>query len=150
MNCWEGPPNIIHAGVIAALLDETMITVNKYLETIALTSELTVRYLEPAYVGENLYIWRMVREKKQARYRKQGRDRERKWKDSGQGQGQIHRVRRNSSAGLIFLCKQISRSGETGRRSGLKIRRWQHHEGSSPSFGKVITSYRIRGYDKQQ
>ncbi|MBN1496296.1 MAG: PaaI family thioesterase [Spirochaetes bacterium] len=52
----EGPPNIIHAGVIAALLDETMITVNKYLETIALTSELTVRYLQPAYIGENLYI----------------------------------------------------------------------------------------------
>jgi uncharacterized protein (TIGR00369 family) len=52
----EGPPNIIHAGIIAALLDETMITVNKYLETIALTSELTVRYLQPAFVGENLYI----------------------------------------------------------------------------------------------
>lgn len=52
----EGPPNIIHAGVIAAILDETMITVNKYLETIALTSELTVRYLQPAFVGENLYI----------------------------------------------------------------------------------------------
>ena len=52
----EGPPNIIHAGIIAALLDETMITVNKYMESVALTSELTIRYLQPAYIKENLYI----------------------------------------------------------------------------------------------
>ena len=52
----EGTPNIIHAGIIAAILDETMITVNKYLETVALTSELTIRYLQPAFIKENLYI----------------------------------------------------------------------------------------------
>ena len=52
----EGPPNIIHAGIIAAILDETMITVNKYIERVALTSELTIRYLQPAFVNENLYI----------------------------------------------------------------------------------------------
>ena len=34
----EGPPNIIHAGIIAALLDETMITVNKYMEIVGLTN----------------------------------------------------------------------------------------------------------------
>jgi len=53
---FEGPPNIIHAGIIASLLDETMITVNKYLECIAITSELTIRYLQPAFIKENLYI----------------------------------------------------------------------------------------------
>jgi uncharacterized protein (TIGR00369 family) len=52
----EGPPNIIHAGIIAALLDETMITVNKYLDCVAITSELTIRYLQPAFINENLYI----------------------------------------------------------------------------------------------
>lgn len=52
----EGPPNIIHAGIIAALLDETMITVNKYLEIVALTGEMTIRYLQPAFINENLYI----------------------------------------------------------------------------------------------
>ena len=52
----EGAPNIIHAGIVAAILDETMITVNKYLETVALTSELTIRYLQPAFIKENLYI----------------------------------------------------------------------------------------------
>jgi uncharacterized protein (TIGR00369 family) len=52
----EGPPNIIHGGIIAAILDETMMTVNKYLDTVALTSELTIRYLQPAFIRENLYI----------------------------------------------------------------------------------------------
>ena len=52
----EGPPNIIHAGIIAALLDETMMTVNKYMEIIALTGEMTIRFLQPAFINENLYI----------------------------------------------------------------------------------------------
>ena len=62
----EGPPNLIHAGIVAALLDETMITVNKYLEIIAITSELTIRYLQPAYINENLYIrgWYVKKSKK--------------------------------------------------------------------------------------
>jgi uncharacterized protein (TIGR00369 family) len=62
----EGPPNIIHAGVVAALLDETMITVNKYLDIMAMTSEITIRYLQPAYIKENLYIrgWYVKKSKK--------------------------------------------------------------------------------------
>ncbi|HON80617.1 MAG TPA: PaaI family thioesterase [Spirochaetota bacterium] len=62
----EGPPNIIHAGVIAALLDETMITVNKYLDFMTLTGEITIRYLQPAYIHENLYIrgWYVKKNKK--------------------------------------------------------------------------------------
>lgn len=52
----EGAPNIIHSGIVATILDETMITVNKYLEIMAITSELTIRYLQPAFISENLYI----------------------------------------------------------------------------------------------
>lgn len=52
----EGPPNIIHGGIIATILDETMITVNKYMEIMAITSEITIRYLQPAFIKENLYI----------------------------------------------------------------------------------------------
>lgn len=52
----EGSPNIIHSGIVATILDETMITVNKYLEIMAITSELTIRYLQPAFINENLYI----------------------------------------------------------------------------------------------
>jgi len=63
---FEGVPNIIHAGIIAAILDETMITVNKYIETVALTSELTIRYLQPAFINENLYIrgWHVKKNKR--------------------------------------------------------------------------------------
>ena len=62
----EGPPNIIHGGIIAGLLDETMITVNKYLDSMAITTELTIRYLQPAFVGESLYIrgWFVKKSKK--------------------------------------------------------------------------------------
>ena len=62
----EGPPNIIHAGIIAALLDETMMTVNKYMEIVALTGEMTIRYLQPAFINENLYIrgWYVKRNKR--------------------------------------------------------------------------------------
>jgi uncharacterized protein (TIGR00369 family) len=52
----EGAPNIIHAGIVATMLDETMVTVNKYMDTIAMTSEITIRYLQPAFIKENLYI----------------------------------------------------------------------------------------------
>lgn len=52
----EGPPNILHAGIIAAMLDETMITVNKYMDMMTLTGEMTVRYLQSAFINENLYI----------------------------------------------------------------------------------------------
>jgi len=33
-----------------------MITVNKYLEMMAITSEITTRFLQPAFIGESLYI----------------------------------------------------------------------------------------------
>ena len=62
----EGPPNIIHAGIVAAILDETMITVNKYMDCIAMTSELSIRYLQPAFIGDKLYIrgWFVKRNKR--------------------------------------------------------------------------------------
>ncbi|MBN1498620.1 MAG: PaaI family thioesterase [Spirochaetes bacterium] len=61
----EGIPNIIHSGIVAAILDETMVTVNKYLDIVGMTSEITIRYLQPAFIGENLYIrgWHVKRNK---------------------------------------------------------------------------------------
>ncbi len=62
----EGPPNIIHAGILSAILDETMIMVNKNMEVVALTGEITVRYLQPAFIEENLYIrgWHVKKNKR--------------------------------------------------------------------------------------
>jgi len=62
---YEGLPNLVHPGIISALLDESMITVNKYLEVISLTSELSVRYLTPAKINETLLIkgWHVKKNK---------------------------------------------------------------------------------------
>lgn len=63
---FEGIPNIIHAGIVTAMLDETMITINKYLELTALTGELAVRYLQPAFINETLHIrgWHVKKNKR--------------------------------------------------------------------------------------
>ena len=34
-----------------------------------------------------------------------------------------------------YFAIKFCRSGETGRRTGLKIQRWQHRAGSTPAFG---------------
>ncbi len=62
----EGLPNIIHGGIITALLDETMMTINKYLGLMALTGELAVRYLQPAFINEKHYIrgWHVKQNKR--------------------------------------------------------------------------------------
>jgi acyl-coenzyme A thioesterase PaaI-like protein len=62
----EGLPNIIHAGIVTAMLDETMITINKYLEFTALTGELAIRYLQPAFINERLHIrgWHVKKNKR--------------------------------------------------------------------------------------
>lgn len=63
---YEGLPNIVHAGIVTALLDETMMTINKYLEVTALTGELSIRYLQPAFINETLYIrgWHVKKNKR--------------------------------------------------------------------------------------
>ena len=63
---YEGPPNIVHAGVVTALLDETMMTINKYMEVTAITGELAVRCLQPAFINQNLYIrgWHVKKNKR--------------------------------------------------------------------------------------
>ena len=62
----EGLPNIIHAGIVTAMLDETMVTINKYLEFTALTGELAIRYLQPAFINEKLHIrgWHVKKNKR--------------------------------------------------------------------------------------
>ncbi|MDY6970489.1 MAG: PaaI family thioesterase [Spirochaetota bacterium] len=63
---FEGLPNIIHAGIITTILDETMMTINKYLDLTALTGELAVRYLHPSFINEHLHIrgWHVKRNKR--------------------------------------------------------------------------------------
>ena len=46
----------IHSGVISSILDETMRHINAAMNFDTLASELTIRYLQPAKIGEQLYL----------------------------------------------------------------------------------------------
>ncbi|MDY6934577.1 MAG: PaaI family thioesterase [Spirochaetota bacterium] len=63
---FEGPPNIIHTGIVTALLDETMMTINKYMELTAITGELSIRCLQPAFINETLHLrgWHVKKNKR--------------------------------------------------------------------------------------
>ena len=62
----KGYPISFMPEIVTAMLDETMITINKYLEFTALTGELSIRYLQPAFINERLHIrgWHVKRNKR--------------------------------------------------------------------------------------
>jgi len=51
---WKG---VVHGGILATLLDEAMTRLAWIVCGGALTAEITVRYLEPAKVGEKLFVF---------------------------------------------------------------------------------------------
>lgn len=53
---FTGPPGHCHGGIIATLLDEAMGKVNKLRHVIALTSEITVKYLKPVPLNKPLRV----------------------------------------------------------------------------------------------
>ena len=52
----EGPPGHIHGGIIATLLDEAMSKLNRPLNVLAMTRNLSVNYLKPAPLGVELRL----------------------------------------------------------------------------------------------
>jgi uncharacterized protein (TIGR00369 family) len=53
---YTGPPEHCHGGIIATILDEAMGKVNKLREVVALTSEMTVKYLRPVPLNRPLRV----------------------------------------------------------------------------------------------
>jgi uncharacterized protein (TIGR00369 family) len=53
---YTGPPGHCHGGIIATILDEAMGKVNKLRHVIALTSEITVKYLKPVPLKQPLRV----------------------------------------------------------------------------------------------
>jgi len=53
---YTGPPGHCHGGIIATILDEAMGKVNKLRHVIALTSEITVKYLKPVPLRHPLRV----------------------------------------------------------------------------------------------
>jgi uncharacterized protein (TIGR00369 family) len=53
---YTGPPGYCHGGIIATILDEAMGKVNKLRQVVALTSEITVKYLRPVPLNRPLRV----------------------------------------------------------------------------------------------
>jgi uncharacterized protein (TIGR00369 family) len=53
---YTGPPGHCHGGIIATILDEAMGKVNKRRQVVALTSEMTVKYLRPVPLHRPLRV----------------------------------------------------------------------------------------------
>lgn len=53
---YQGGPGIVHGGIVATLLDEVMAKVSRFEKDVAVTGELTVEYLKPVPVGEDLTV----------------------------------------------------------------------------------------------
>jgi uncharacterized protein (TIGR00369 family) len=53
---YTGPPGHCHGGIIATILDEAMGKVNKLRDVVALTSQMTVDYLQPVPLNKPLRV----------------------------------------------------------------------------------------------
>ncbi|MFB3917680.1 MAG: PaaI family thioesterase [Terriglobales bacterium] len=51
---YTGPPGHAHGGIIATILDEVMGKVNKLRNVVAVTAEMTVKYIKPVPLGKPL------------------------------------------------------------------------------------------------
>ncbi len=60
----QGFPGVLHGGIIASLLDETLGRTGALRRQWLMTGKLDIRYRRPAPVGESLMVWgRIVRER---------------------------------------------------------------------------------------
>lgn len=53
---YQSEDNNVHPGILAVILDEIMAQINSAMNFDTTTGELTIRYLQPAMLGENLYL----------------------------------------------------------------------------------------------
>jgi uncharacterized protein (TIGR00369 family) len=60
---YQGGPGFVHGGIVATLLDEVMAKVSRFEKDIAVTGELTVEYLKPVRVEEEVTVegWEIER-----------------------------------------------------------------------------------------
>ncbi len=52
----EGWENIVHGGIIAALMDEAMVKLAAHLGMAAMSAEMTVKFKVPAHAGEEVVV----------------------------------------------------------------------------------------------
>ena len=52
----EGPPEIIHSGILTAIADEAMCRINRELNFTSLLENINLRFLNPAFVAEPMFV----------------------------------------------------------------------------------------------
>ena len=53
---YQGGTGFVHGGIIATLLDEVMAKVSRFAQDHAMTGEMTVEYLKPVPVGQDIFV----------------------------------------------------------------------------------------------
>lgn len=53
---YQGATGFVHGGIIATVLDEVMSKVSRFFDVRAVTAELTVEYLKPVRIGQELIV----------------------------------------------------------------------------------------------
>ena len=53
---YQGGTGFVHGGIIATLLDEVMAKVSRFAKDHAMTGEMTVEYLKPVPVGQDIVV----------------------------------------------------------------------------------------------
>lgn len=53
---YQGYRDVVHGGLVSTVLDEAMVTLLNRMGLLAMTAELTVRYIRPVPVGETLTV----------------------------------------------------------------------------------------------
>jgi uncharacterized protein (TIGR00369 family) len=53
---YQGATGFVHGGIIATVLDEVMSKVSRFFDVRAVTAELTVEYLKPVRIGQDLVV----------------------------------------------------------------------------------------------
>ena len=61
---YQGGAGFVHGGIVAMLLDEAMAKVSRFKQDHAVTGEMTVEYLRPVPVGEEIVVegWEVERD----------------------------------------------------------------------------------------
>ena len=53
---YQGAPGMVHGGIIATVLDEAMGKASRFSEVATVTAELTIEYLRPVRIGEEIVV----------------------------------------------------------------------------------------------
>ncbi len=61
---FQGYRDVVHGGLLSTVLDEAMVTLVNEMGRLAVTAELTVRFLKPLHVGELLEVRARLTEKR--------------------------------------------------------------------------------------